>query len=631
VDVVSSTALEITFSEKLSQLAGAVDLYEVIGLGAPSLVTLLSNQKIVRLQFSGSFVNGEQMSIRVNNITDRAGNAMIAVEKKFLFFEKHPTHFKDVIISELLPDPSPPAQLPEAEYIEIYNRSENPVDLQGWKLLDATGTCDLTSFILLPKRFVVLCSSTRNGLFSPGKTLGVISFPSLNNSGEPLTLKNEQGLLIDSVNYTTRWYHDTEKEDGGWSLEIIDPDNSCSEIENWHASESESGGTPGEQNSVYASKPDLTGPQLLEAFPLDENTLRLKFNEKLDKVLPGPENFILEPRHDVISVTFADGGLTEIQIKLSASMKGGVQYSVTQEKIYDCAGNLIQAEHNRAAFALPETAVPSDIVINEVLFNPRPTGVDFVELYNHSGKFINLNGWQLTNLENTASPKRISSHDLLFAPHTYLVLTENGNILKGEYLQGKEETFLEMDLPSLPDDEGSVVVVDADNNVLEEFVYSADFHSPLLQDDEGVSLERISVESNTSGSENWKSASSVSGFATPGFLNSNARDQTVSNEAIVIEPAIFVPQQGPQDFAQIRYAFERGGYIANVKIVDGQGREIKHVASNELLGAEGFFRWDGDQDNGSKARIGAYMVWFEIFDPNGAAKTFRKRVVVAGW
>jgi hypothetical protein len=36
-----------------------------------------------------------------------------------------------------------------------------------------------------------------------------------------------------------------------------------------------------------------------------------------------------------------------------------------------------------------------------------------------------------------------------------------------------------------------------------------------------------------------------------------------------------------------------------------------------------------DQENGSQARIGAYMIWFEIVDAEGMVKSFRKRVVVA--
>jgi hypothetical protein len=71
-------------------------------------------------------------------------------------------------------------------------------------------------------------------------------------------------------------------------------------------------------------------------------------------------------------------------------------------------------------------------------------------------------------------------------------------------------------------------------------------------------------------------------------------------------------------------------YVATANILDTQGRTIKKIANNEILGAEGFYRWDGDTDDGQQARIGYYVLWFEIFDSSGFVKTFRKRIVVAG-
>jgi flagellar hook assembly protein FlgD len=68
---------------------------------------------------------------------------------------------------------------------------------------------------------------------------------------------------------------------------------------------------------------------------------------------------------------------------------------------------------------------------------------------------------------------------------------------------------------------------------------------------------------------------------------------------------------------------------ANVKILDQQGRTIKELASNELLGMTGFFRWDGETEEGGNARIGYYIVWVELFDMDGSVVTFKKRVVIA--
>jgi hypothetical protein len=138
------------------------------------------------------------------------------------------------------------------------------------------------------------------------------------------------------------------------------------------------------------------------------------------------------------------------------------------------------------------------------------------------------------------------------------------------------------------------------------------------------------VKTGTTDPGNWKSASSVSGFATPGRINSNARPETeLREESIRLEPEIFVPVTGQPDFTQIHFRFDRGGFMANVKIYDAQGRQVRELASNAPLGTEGFFRWEGDRDDGTRARVGYYMVWFEVFDDSGTVRTFRKRLAVA--
>ena len=62
---------------------------------------------------------------------------------------------------------------------------------------------------------------------------------------------------------------------------------------------------------------------------------------------------------------------------------------------------------------------------------------------------------------------------------------------------------------------------------------------------------------------------------------------------------------------------------------DAQGHHVKQLATIEILGTKGTFRWDGDRDDGGKVRVGYYMVWFEVFDETGDVRTFFNRVAVA--
>jgi hypothetical protein len=164
--------------------------------------------------------------------------------------------------------------------------------------------------------------------------------------------------------------------------------------------------------------------------------------------------------------------------------------------------------------------------------------------------------------------------------------------------------------------------------VIDDFTYTKDMHSVFIKDEEGVSLERISFAASTA--QNWKSASSTVGFATPGYTNSNALpEMSTISPVLSVEPEIFDPLGGQNNFALIHYNFENGGQVANVKVFDSQGRLTKEIANNDVVGTRGFYRWDGDRNDGTKAAIGYYLVWFEVFDDAGGVRNFRLPVAIA--
>ena len=97
----------------------------------------------------------------------------------------------DVVINEFFADPSPPVGLPEQEFVEVYNRSSKTFDLHGWKIGDATSLVSMPSLVIHPDEYVV-----------------ITSLPSLNNSGDVIRIVDEDGAVIDSINYSLSWYQD---------------------------------------------------------------------------------------------------------------------------------------------------------------------------------------------------------------------------------------------------------------------------------------------------------------------------------------------------------------------------------------------------------------------------------------
>ncbi|WP_205896738.1 hypothetical protein, partial [Pseudomonas viridiflava] len=68
-------------------------------------------------------------------------------------------------------------------------------------------------------------------------------------------------------------------------------------------------------------------------------------------------------------------------------------------------------------------------------------------------------------------------------------------------------------------DKGSVVVL-SNNVVIDRFDYVPKTHHPLIQNEDGISLERVSFDVAANEPGNYKSAAATVGFATPTYKNS---------------------------------------------------------------------------------------------------------------
>jgi len=67
----------------------------------------------------------------------------------------------EVVIDEIMADPSPVIGLPDNEWVELKNTSANPINLQGWRIGDAGGKSGpMPGYILQPDSFVIVCTGS---------------------------------------------------------------------------------------------------------------------------------------------------------------------------------------------------------------------------------------------------------------------------------------------------------------------------------------------------------------------------------------------------------------------------------------------------------------------------------------
>lgn len=633
-----SHTLDVTFSEPVAAAtAQALENYTLQPANVHPLTATrdLANEARVHLTFAAEFADGVN-TLAVSNVQDLYDNVQTGAESRSFTYRRPVVALPgDVRITEILADYAPAVGLPESEYFEIYNASAKTFNLANWKYSDATtatGIFPAVSFA--PGEYLIVCRAADTLEFKLfGKVAGLKTFPALNDGGDAVEILDQTGKLIDKVNYTPTWHREAAKAEGGWSLEVIDLQNSCVSGNNWVSSTHAAGGTPGKENAVKASNPDQLPPALVQARIKNPTAVILTFNEKLDSALSVPPAFYkISPVVTVTNVIILGPDLTTVELTLSDPLRPGQAYQVTVTNIRDCSGNIL-AQPAQTSLLLPEAAAPGDVVINEILFNPRSGGVDFVELVNRSGKYISLQNWQIGNLKaDTALDARvITTEPFLLAPQQYVVFTTRPDVVQQHYPKAKAEVFLKVSsLPSWPDETGTVIVQAADKQEMDRVLYHEQMHFQLLDDVNGVALERIRLD-GPSVAANFHSAAGSVGYATPGYRNSQGREAVTPAQVFAIEPQVFTPDgDGDRDFTTVNYAATTTGMVANITVYDAQGRLIKRLVKNELLASQGFFQWDGTDDGQRKAPIGYYVLFIELFNLQGRVQTYKETVVVGG-
>ncbi len=526
----------------------------------------------------------------------------------------------DIVVNEFMPDPNPVVGWPDCEYIELYNRSDNDLSLKGWTIQVNGKESVLPDVLLLSHDYLLLVPLSHIDEWD-SEALGLEKWPTITNTKSDVVLLNAQGEVIDALHYkldmcTTGSF----KDEGGWSIERVDVENMSGNSSNWMWSNDLSGGTPGYENSVMDNHPDQLVPQLVYLEMLSDQLVRMHFNEVMD-LLEGDLNVSTQPNIDFNTIHVDSVFLTYCDFEVQSPLGPNVGYEVDISDLNDWAGNSFESSFP-VRFGQSDTLIRNDIVINEVLFNPNNDGTDFVEIYNRSAKVLDLSElyfarWDEKRVINELFPIT-DKHRLLF-PKDYFVLSKDSLLIEVQYQCLNPNYFLNVhDMPSMPDDEGYVVLTNRVGQLIDYFEYNDEMHFDLIKDREGVSLERLSFEGPSTDMQNWGSAAYSVGYATPSYLNSNAIEDKEVSKSVALDTEVFTPDgDGVDDQLILRYTNTEDDGTLNIRIYDSQGREVKNLANNTTMGMDGFCAWDGLNENGQLQMPGIYVIWVQRFFSSG--------------
>ncbi len=621
--IIDNRDMKIVFNEALDTTQISVDNFLI----QPQNITpeyLNFEQQEVELYLPEALEDIEEGYLYISNIPDMSNNFLSDTTLNFKFYN----HKRgEIVLNEIMYDPTPTINTYSEEYIELYNTSNHAISLEDWRLSINDKEINLLSDTIESASYLLI--SENNSLYTQNESsvhcMTVSSLPALTNSGSSIYLINEDNEICDAVEYPFYPLPDSEKDDGGWSLERIDPGNLEASGFNWDYSVNEDGGTPGFINSIYDTNEDIYPPSITKLLYVNDKTFTVYFNEMLDTSAVQPENLISSSELNINDIQLDTVFLSQLTFQLNKSIPNKITITLDfNDSIKDMAGNIFTDKEDWK-IGSPENIDTFDISLNEVLFNPISYGEDFIEIYNRSEKVFLLSDLYINNLSENDSDELTQAEvekKLLF-PGDYYVFTADTITLSELHSNINQRNISECDLPTLSDESGNIIICTQDQAIIDHFEYNEEVHFTLLNATDGVSLEKINYNSNSNNIANWYSAATVFDYSTPTKENSQFKSESDSENQkwIWTDNKEFSPNgDGYNDNLKIEYDVTEPGWTGHVAIFDRYGMKIKTILNNGLIGTSGTLEWDGTYDNGKVAKRGIYIIYADFVNPNGISQ-----------
>ena len=202
------------------------------------------------------------------------------------------------------------------------------------------------------------------------------------------------------------------------------------------------------------------------------------------------------------------------------------------------------------------------------------------------------------------------------------------------YMSRNGSHFCRMDLPSLNNEGACIVIGSDDKTVHDEFCYNKSMFGDMIKNRKNVALERISVNKPSLDAANWKVASGVTNYGTPGYKNSNAESDAPEavKKGFWLENDHLSPNGDEyNDILLVNYNTGHDDYGANIAIYNMKGKLVRTLYNNIMLSSEGTIEWDGTDNNGDTVESGMYVMMVEMLSARGKKiRSYKMAFAVTG-
>lgn len=362
--------------------------------------------------------------------------------------------------------------------------------------------------------------------------------------------------------------------------------------------------------------------KLLNVYSASNYQLCFEFNNDLN--LDGNAAFYAELQpHSTVNVN----GSTAF-VSFDQGFTPDVMLNASAAHVKDIYGNVIDSISTTFAY---HNAERFDLLITEVLYYPLSGAKRFVEIYNNTKFSIPLNQYSIVYYDNSGAQKQsVINGNYLLLPEHYAVITQDTTEIQERYTCGG--LFVQdTKLPAFANTQGSIVLRSPSGAAIDSMYYNRTESNTLEINVQGVSIERVGFNQNSTDLAAWKFATSAVDYATPGLPNSHIETpDTDMPDGVTIVNELFTPDgDGYKDEVEIQLSFSTDDTAVDIRIYDSNGILRTTLASRTNIGSSASFYWNGVSDNGSLCKSGIYVIYIKTISPDGKTDVYKKVCVLS--
>ncbi|WP_372920441.1 lamin tail domain-containing protein [Salegentibacter sp.] len=264
---ISTDEIQIEFSEPLNNTALNISNYTLNSVPVEGSVEISDGGDVVILHLSSPIEIGRYYELGISNVEDLAGNVMEPMTTDIIY---NPMQ-GGLVITEIMYDEPPVGQRDDLEFIELYNATENPIELGGLRIKGGITSGRLPEYTLEPGAHWVTAKDA--AIFTEFFGVPAHEWHGANLSNdEPETIyiintDHHSDVMIDIVTYGIGSPWPEGAVGGGYSMELCDASLDNNDPANWSDATMYAGTYKGYE--IYASpgKSCCTSEILVDAGP----------------------------------------------------------------------------------------------------------------------------------------------------------------------------------------------------------------------------------------------------------------------------------------------------------------------------------------------------------------------------